>query len=180
MDLSKDISKFQKMAIYFFIYAFLGWIGEEIFCVVSTHEFVNRGFLFGPICPIYGYGAIILILCFKDYKKKPVKLFFLAAIIFSVFEYITDFFLQALFGARWWDYTGFFLNINSRITLSFSILWGFGSLIFIKFLHPLCVKAIDKLMSKIPFKAQHIIIDLLLSLMVIDTAVSSIKYLNIF
>lgn len=57
MDLSKNISKFQKLAIYFFIYAFIGWIGEEIFCVVSTHEFVKRGFLFGPICPIYGYGC---------------------------------------------------------------------------------------------------------------------------
>ncbi len=125
MDLSKNISKFQKLAIYFFIYAFIGWIGEEIFCVVSTHEFVKRGFLFGPICPIYGYGALILILCLKDYKKKPVKLFSLAAIIFSLFEYITDFFLQALFATRWWDYTGFFLNINSRVTLSFSLVWGF-------------------------------------------------------
>lgn len=125
MDLSKNISKFQKLAIYFFIYAFLGWICEEIFCVVSTHEFVKRGFLFGPICPIYGYGALILILCLKAYKNKPVKLFFLAAIVFSIFEYITDFFLQALFATRWWDYTGFFLNINSRITLSFSLVWGF-------------------------------------------------------
>lgn len=125
MDLSKNISKFQKIAIYFFIYAFLGWICEEIFCVVSTHEFVKRGFLFGPICPIYGYGALILILCFKDYKNKPVRLFFLAAIVFSIFEYITDFFLQALFATRWWDYTGFFLNINSRITLSFTLVWGF-------------------------------------------------------
>lgn len=124
MNMSKNISKFQKIAIYFFIYAFIGWIGEEIFCIVSTHEFVKRGFLFGPICPIYGYGAIMLILFLKDYKNKPVRLFFLAAILFSVFEYITDFFLQALFATRWWDYTGFFLNINSRITLSFSILWG--------------------------------------------------------
>ena len=70
-------------------------------------------------------GALILILCLKDYKKKPVKLFSLAAIIFSLFEYITDFFLQALFATRWWDYTGFFLNINSRVTLSFSLVWGF-------------------------------------------------------
>lgn len=124
MNISKNISKFQKIAIYFFIYAFIGWIGEEIFCIVSTHEFVKRGFLFGPICPIYGYGAIMLILFLKDYKNKPIRLFFLAAILFSVFEYITDFFLQALFATRWWDYTGFFLNINSRITLSFSILWG--------------------------------------------------------
>ncbi len=120
----KTLSNFQKIVIYFVIYAFLGWICEEIFCVVSTHEFVKRGFLFGPICPIYGYGAIILLFLLKDYKNKPLKLFFLSAVIFSVFEYITDFFLQALFSTKWWDYTGQFLNLNGRITLSFSLVWG--------------------------------------------------------
>lgn len=120
----KPLSKFQKMLIFFIIYAFIGWVCEEIFCVIYTHEFTKRGFLFGPICPIYGYAAIILISFFNDYKNKPVRLFFLSAIIFSVFEYITDFFLQALFGCRWWDYTGQFLNLNGRITLSFSIVWG--------------------------------------------------------
>lgn len=121
---NKALSNFQKIVIYFVIYSFLGWICEEIFCVVSTHEFVKRGFLFGPICPIYGYGAIILIALLKDYKNKPIKLFCLSAIIFSVFEYITDFFLQALFSTKWWDYTGQFLNLNGRITLSFSLVWG--------------------------------------------------------
>lgn len=121
---AKPLSSFQKMVIYFIIYAFIGWISEEIFCVIYTHEFVKRGFLFGPICPIYGYGAIILLLFLKKYKNKPIKLFFSAAIIFSIFEYITDFFLQALFSAKWWDYTGQFLNLNGRITLSFSIVWG--------------------------------------------------------
>ena len=120
----KPLSDFQKLVIYFVIYAFIGWVCEEVFCVIYTHEFVKRGFLFGPICPIYGYGAIILILFLKDYKNKPIKLFFVAAIVFSIFEYITDFFLQALFAAKWWDYTGQFLNLNGRITLSFSIIWG--------------------------------------------------------
>jgi len=177
---NKPLSNFQKMVIYFVIYAFLGWIGEEIFCVVSTHEFVNRGFLFGPICPIYGYGAIILITCFKDYKKKPVRLFFLAAIVFSLFEYLTDFFLQALFGIRWWDYTGFFLNLNGRITLSFSILWGFGSLIFIKFLHPFMTKIIGKILIKIPIKVQKFLANTFVMLIIIDTTVSSLVYLGVF
>lgn len=123
-DNIKSLSKIQKITVYFVIYAFIGWIAEEIFCVIYTHEFVKRGFLFGPICPIYGYGALILILFFKNYKNKPVKLFLLSAIVFSIFEYITDFFLQALFACRWWDYTGQFLNLNGRITLSFSLVWG--------------------------------------------------------
>lgn len=180
MAITKNISKFQKLAIYFFIYAFLGWIGEEIFCVVSTHEFVKRGFLFGPICPMYGYGAIILILCLNNYKKKPVKLFLLSALIFSIFEYITDFFLQALFSIRWWDYTGYFLNINGRVTLSFSILWGFASLIIIKLVHPFITKLVGKALSKIPFAVQHLVINTLLVVMVFDTLLSSIKYLGVF
>lgn len=132
MKKTKVLSKFQKIVIYFVIYAFIGWLCEEIYCVISTHEFVKRGFLFGPICPIYGYGAIILILFFKDYKNKPVQLFFLSSLIFTIFEYITDFSLQALFGLKWWDYTGEFLNVNGRITLSFSIIWGIRKLNFHK------------------------------------------------
>lgn len=126
------LSKFQKIVIYFVIYSFIGWICEEIYCIMATHEFVKRGFLFGPICPIYGYGAIILILFFNNYKHKPIKLFFLSALVFSIFEYITDFFLQALFGLRWWDYTNEFLNINGRITLSFTLVWGIRKFIICK------------------------------------------------
>lgn len=149
---NKPLSKFQKTIIYFIIYAFIGWICEEILCIVSTHEFVKRGFLFGPICPIYGYGALILILFFKDYKKKPIKLFFSAAIIFSLFEYITDFFLQALFANRWWDYTGMFLNINGRITLSFSILWGIRSINIHKYNTTNSNKSCSKNTQKNPIK----------------------------
>lgn len=147
VEKNKPLSKFQKIAIYFVIYAFIGWICEEIYCIISTHEFVKRGFLFGPICPIYGYGAIILILFLKNYKNKPFKLFFLSIIIFSLFEYVTDFCLQALFASRWWDYTGQFLNLNGRITLSFSLVWGFGSLIFIKIIHPFVTKIVRQNIS---------------------------------
>lgn len=175
-----NISKFQKTFVYFLIYAFLGWIAEEIFCVISTHTFVKRGFLFGPICPIYGYGAIILTIFFRNYKNKPVKLFFLSAIVFSFFEYITDFFLQALFATRWWDYTGYFLNLNSRITLSFSVVWGIGSILFIKYLHPFVTKIVGKILKKIPVKVQSISINILLTLHMLDTLASTIFYLGIF
>ena len=175
-----NITKFQKTVIYYMIYAFLGWVAEEIFCVISTHTFIKRGFLFGPICPIYGYGAIILIIFFKNYKKKPIQLFFLSAIVFSFFEYITDFFLQALFGIRWWDYTGYFLNLNSRITLSFSFVWGIGSIIFIKYLHPFVTKIVGKILKKIPVKIQSISINILIWINAIDTLISSICYLGIF
>lgn len=180
MDNTKNITRFEKTAFYFFIYACLGWILEEIYCIMETHTFTNRGFLFGPLCPIYGYGALILIIFFRKYKKNPIKVFFLAAIIFSIFEYITDFFLEALFASRWWDYTGFFLNLNGRITFSFSIVWGLGSFIFIRFIHPFVTKLLGKILVKVPFKFQHIFIRILLSTMFIDTFISSLVYLNIF
>lgn len=177
---SKSLSKFQKIVIYFIIYSFFGWLCEEIFCVIYTHEFVKRGFLFGPICPIYGYGAIIIILFLKNYKNKPIKLFFLAAIIFSAFEYITDYFLQALFSTKWWDYTGQFLNLNGRITLSFSLVWGIGSLIFIRLVHPLITKLVGKLLIKFPINFQKMFANSLIFIIILDTALSSMSHLHIF
>lgn len=122
----------------------------------------------------------MLITLFKNYKNKPVKLFFLSAIIFSIFEYITDFFLQALFATKWWDYTGEFLNLNGRITLSFSIVWGIAAILFIKFVQPFVTKIVGKILSKIPAKAQKIIANTLVSIIIIDTLASSVCYLNIF
>ncbi len=178
--MDKELTKFQKMIVYFLIYSFLGWICEELFCITSTHEFVNRGFLFGPLCPIYGFGAVIILIFFNDYRDKPIRLFFLSAIVLSTFEYVTDFFLQALFSFRWWDYTNRTMNLNGRIALSFSIVWGLGTLFFIKVLHPFITKNTNKLFAKIPFKLQHIVLAILVSLMSFDTIVSSIFYLHIF
>ena len=81
---------------------------------------------------------------------------------------------------RWWDYTGYFLNINGRITLSFTFLWGFASLIIVKFIHPFIKKIVGNLSGKIPYKFQHITINILLFLMIVDTLISSVNYLNVF
>ncbi len=176
---NKKLTKFQKFSIYFLFYAFLGWIFEEIYALIVTHTFVKRGFLFGPICPIYGYGAMILILCLMKYRKKPIKLFFISAIVFSAFEYITDFFLQSLFGIRWWDYTGEFLNLNTRISLAFSLVWGFGSVIFIKYLHPFINKIIGKLIKKIPVNFTIIMTRTFMTIMFIDTLLSTFRYIGL-
>lgn len=88
--------------------------------------------------------------------------------------------MQALFGAKWWDYTGEFLNLNGRITLSFSIVWGASAILFIKFVQPFTTKIVGKILSKIPAKIQKIIANILVAIIVIDTIASSICYLNIF
>ncbi len=177
---SKSLTEFQKMVILFVIYSFIGWICEEIFALFYVHDFIKRGFLFGPICPIYGYAAIILIVLFSDYKDKPIRLFLISAIIFSVFEYVVDFFLQAMFASKWWDYTGQFLNLNGRITFSFSIIWGIGSIIFLKYIHPVVKKLVEKILKNIPIKFIQILANTFIILIFIDTLASAIHYLEIF
>ena len=95
---------------YFFIYAFLGWCIETIYAIFIHGFFVKRGFLYGPICPIYGFGAIILIMTTINMYGKPIKKFLIATIAFTAFEYFVSLILETLFGLRWWDYSNDFLK----------------------------------------------------------------------
>lgn len=178
----KDVRSFnvRYLLLYFLIYAIIGWLMETAFAFGISGHFIKRGFLYGPLCPIYGYGAVILISFLKKYKSKPLKLFIYAAIVFSVFEYIAGFALDALFSARWWDYTYDFMNLNGRISILYSFAWGIIALIFIHFVHPFIEKKVKKILKKIPNKVQIIIINIAFITLMVDTVLSSIKYLNIF
>lgn len=167
------------LILYFLIYAIIGWILETAYALGTLGYFVKRGFLYGPLCPIYGWGAVILISCLKKYKSKPFKLFLYSAIVFSVFEYIAGFALDALFSARWWDYTTDFMNLNGRISIFYSFAWGIIALIFIHFVHPFVEKNVKKVLKKIPNNLQIIIINTGLTILIVDSVLSSIKYLNI-
>ena len=114
MKKHKKLSKIQYLVLYFCLYAFIGWLLETAYSFVVLGHFTKRGFLYGPLCPIYGWGAVILISFLGKYKKDSLKLFFYSAIIFSVFEYVAGFALDALFSERWWDYTNDFMNLNER------------------------------------------------------------------
>ncbi len=166
-------------AFYFFLYAFIGWCMETLYCVITLGEFHKRGFLYGPICPIYGYGALILILFFSNYKKNSLKLFFYAGIIFSVFEYIVSFLLDATLKLKCWDYTNEFFNLNGRITLAFSIAWGFIAILFINHIHPFIRKKVDHLVKKIPLRVRYTIFNVCFIIFITDTVLSCIKYIKI-
>lgn len=168
------------LLLFYLIYAFVGWLLETFYAMGTLGHFVKRGFLYGPLCPIYGWGAVILISCLERYKSNPLKLFFYSAIVFSVFEYVVGFALEALFSARWWDYAEHFMNLNGRITLSFSFAWGFIALAFIHWIHPLMEKLAEKLLKKIPNKTQMIFINFAIGIVIVDTLLSSAKYLNMF
>lgn len=176
---TKKITNFQYILLYFFIYAIIGWLLETAYAFGIAKQFVKRGFLYGPLCPIYGYGAVILISCLKKYENKPLKLFLYSAIIFSIFEYIAGFALDALFSARWWDYTNDFMNLNGRISIFYSFAWGIIALIFINFVHPFVEDKVKKIFNKIPNILHGIIINMALAIYIVDTVLSSMRYLNI-
>ena len=162
---------------YFFIYSFLGWIIETIYAFIIHGGFVKRGFLF---CPIYGFGAVILLLATKKMYGKPFQKFLIATVLFTAFEYFVSLMLEEIFGLRWWDYSNDFLNIQGRVSLMYTIFWGVIGLILLEKLHPLIENFIQKVEVKIKTNAKLMIVYVLIGILILDFVLSSLKYLNIF
>lgn len=173
------LSKIEYYIIYVLIYAFIGWLLETGYAIYELGSFHKRGFLYGPICPMYGFGAIILLIFLSKYKDNSLKIFFLSALIFSLFEYIVGFALDALFATKWWDYSNEFFNLNGRISILFSVIWGIFGLIFIHHIHPYVDKKLNKILVKIPYLFQRYILILLSITLLVDTVLSSIKYVKL-
>ena len=122
--------------LYFIIYSMLGWVVEVLFHIYTEKKLVNRGFLNGPWCPIYGVAAIIMITLLNRLPQNPILIFLAGAILASLIEFITGLILEKVFGNKWWDYSDDKFNIKGYISLKFSILWGIATIILIKFLQP--------------------------------------------
>lgn len=122
---------------YFFIYSFLGWVCECIYCSIPAKHFINRGFLYGPYCPIYGFGAISVIWLLEPFQATPLLLFLLGILLTSALEYLTSWIMELCFHTQWWDYTGYFLNLHGRICLKNSLLFGILVLCVLYGIHPL-------------------------------------------
>lgn len=175
---NKKISNLHIYILYFFVFSMLGWIMETIFCFLVSGQFCNRGFLYGPLCPIYGWGAIILILFLSKYKDSDLKLFTYSAIIFSAFEYIVSYGLEALFKEHWWDYSTEFLNLNGRISIFYTLAWGFIAIIFIGHIYPYIEKKVKSLIEKTSTKLLTFIIHFTCFAYIFDTIISCVRYLN--
>ncbi|MCI8777877.1 MAG: putative ABC transporter permease [Bacilli bacterium] len=117
---------FRIYFMLFIVYALIGWIVEVVGILIQEKKFVNRGFLIGPYCPIYGVGGITIILLLNKYMEDPIILFVMAIVICSLLEYFTSYIMEKLFKTRWWDYSNFKFNINGRICLE--TMWAFGAL----------------------------------------------------
>ena len=159
---------------YFIIYSFAGWVLESVSKSIAQKKLVNSGFLSGPICPIYGFGAIIMLLSLGFLKEKPLLLFIAAFIILSVWEYIVGVLLEKVFKTKYWDYSRFKFNFQGRICLKNSIYWGILGVIFICYIHPF----IESYINTIPINLL-LYIDIILGIaIIVDVVVSSIAVTN--
>lgn len=175
----KSLTSKQMLIVYFFIFACLGWIIETLFSFYALGYFTNRGFLYGPICPIYGCGAIMLILFLSKYQHNSLKLFVYSAVIFSVFEYCVSFALEALFGIHWWDYTNEFMNLNGRVSIFYALAWGIMAILFINHIYPFFKEKLQTLLSRIPYFLQITALRLVVLAWFVDTVISSVHYFQL-
>ena len=160
----------------FFIYAFLGWCTEVSYAALVTGKFVNRGFLNGPVCPVYGFGVVIVLAGLTPLEDNLLLLFLGSVVLTSSLEWLTGFVLEKLFHQRWWDYSDQPFNLSGYICLRFSIAWGFACLFVVKLLHP----TVLLLIRLVPKTLGVILLVLLGAVMAVDLAatVSTIVKLN--
>ena len=164
-----------ELATYFIIYSFLGWVLESIFRSFCEKKIINTGFLRGPICPIYGCGAIIMILFLKNFSNSKILLFIMSIIFLSLWEYIVGVILEKLFKTKYWDYSDHKFNYKGRICLTNSIAWGFLGVLFIDFIHP----SIVNILKNVDVLYLKIIVPILLILILTDAIISIVKTKNI-
>ncbi|MBQ9553378.1 MAG: hypothetical protein IJU96_11560 [Clostridia bacterium] len=167
----------EKIIFYvltFFLYSAVGWFFESCYCSVRPRKWVNRGFLYGPMCPIYGSGAVMLSLALGKFSKlpiyrhgwylTPVLTFLLGALLADVLEFLTSLVMEKLFHARWWDYSQKKFNIQGRICLTHTLYWGAATLIFLYFIDP----KVSALLWSVPALARTIITCVIFAVFLVD------------
>lgn len=150
------------------VYSFCGWIIETIYVGISERKIVNRGFLLGPYLPIYGVAGTLMTFILGFYIDYPLFLFLNSIIIGSIVEYFTGYAMEKIFKAKWWDYSNIPLNLNGRICLQNSILFGILGTILVYYINPF----LHSCLNRIPNSILYFISGLLLSLFIIDTIIS--------
>ena len=161
--------------ILFFIYSFIGWIIEEIDILIETKELTYRGFLVGPICPIYGFSSLIMVLLLSVFKDNIFFLFISSFIICTLVEYLTSLVMEKMFNVRWWDYSHMKFNINGRIALRNSIFFGIMGVLLVYFINPFLLNLLIGFDSRLIFRIAY----LLLGLCIMDFIVSFNVLLNL-
>lgn len=158
--------------IYFLLfisYAFLGWCMEVTCKFIQYKKFINRGFLIGPYCPIYGWGTLAITILLKRYMEDPLVLFVMSTLICSIIEYLTSYFMEKKYHARWWDYSNKKFNINGRICLETLIPFGILGVAIMYGTNPI----LFKLYNQIPQLVINILTAILFIGFIVDNIISS-------
>lgn len=142
---------------FFLIYAFLGWCLEVTYQAVEHGVFINRGFLGGPYCPIYGAGVIVVTLALYPLRETVILLYLGSVVLTSSLELVTGYLLEKIFHQHWWDYSEERFNVKGYICLKFSLLWGVACLVTVRIIHP----TIEKFVDLIPHTAGIVVIVIL-------------------
>lgn len=145
----------------FMIYSFAGWVFEEIVGIILNHKISNRGFLIGPICPIYGFGALLITFVLGD-AQNIVAIFCVSMIGSVVLEYFTSYVMERLFHARWWDYQDSAFNLNGRICLSAALIFGLFGIIVVRITNPALLDALGGLAPELRTAISLILLGVLL------------------
>lgn len=154
--------------LLFLIYSCIGWLIEVTFVSIDSKRFINRGFLIGPYCPIYGFGGLAISLLLEKYADDYIVTFVLSIVIASILEYITSYIMEKLFKARWWDYSKKKFNLNGRICLENAMFFGLIGTIMLCFLTPM----FTKFLASIPQNTKYIISSVLAVIFITDNIVS--------
>ena len=152
--------------LYFIVYSVLGWCMETVYCSVLEHRFVPRGFLYGPLCPIYGVGVLMMICWFQPLMGNPVLFYITATVVMSVWEYFVGWFLETTTHIKYWDYSMYKFNIKGRICLWVCLMWGVLSFVVLYFIHPAVAGQLDRI-SPIP---RYVLDGVFLGILIADTA----------
>ena len=169
------MNDFFHILTYFVIYSFLGWVLESIVRTICEKKLINTGFLIGPFCPIYGFGAMIMILLLDYFKNNIILLFISSLIILTLWEYVVGVLLEKLFKTKYWDYSNHRFNYKGRICLTNSIAWGVLGVLFIKYIHPFIID----ILSYVNFSYISIIATIIAIILLIDAIINVIKIKNI-
>lgn len=157
-----------SLILIFFSLCFVGWIWEVTFHLISSHTFVNRGVLHGPWLPIYGSGGILILICLKKLRNKPVVEFFASVVLCGFVEYFTSLYLEISCGRRWWNYNGYFLNLNGRICAEGLLVFGLGGVAIVYIIAPL----LDNFFRKIKLRVVGAVCAALIVAFIVDMVYS--------
>lgn len=165
---------YDYIILLFFIYSFIGYLCEVVYCSVGQRRLVNRGFLYGPYLPIYGSGAMVVLFTVGRFSEHWYLVFLGGVVLTSAIEYFSSWAMEKLFDLKLWDYSTYPLNINGRVCALNSTLFGIMSLVVVYLVNPVVLDFI----KKIPEGLQRYLTEFILVILAVDTTLSCVKYID--